>query len=286
MFHLTNSKNLIQMKTILVPTDFSKTAKNATIYALDLAKMNNAKVVLFHAYQMPVTTSEIQLIVVTQEELEKESLKRLNDEKAKLEAGEGKGVHIETKVAEGFLVDIMEDICKDLKADLIVMGITGAGKVEEVLFGSNTVGIIRHTECPAIIVPPDTKFRPVKNIVFAADYHKIKDKHSFNEIKEYVKMFDATLHILYIDLPTELISSEKAIEGIKLENELDDIKHEFHFIEHVDVSRGINEYVDKHKAEMVIMIPRKHNLFERIFKSSNTKKMAFHTHVPLLCIHE
>ena len=101
-----------------------------------------------------------------------------------------------------------------------------------------------------------------------------------------MNLFNATLHILYIDLPTELISSERAIEGIKLENELEDINHEFHFIEHVDVSKGVNEYVDKINAEMVMIIPRKHNLLERVFKISQTKKLAFHSHVPILCIHD
>jgi nucleotide-binding universal stress UspA family protein len=274
------------MNTILVPTDFSSTADNAVRYAIEIARKSKSKIVLFHAYQLPMTTSEIQLIVITQEELERESINRLNEEKTKLENAEGKEIKIETKVAEGFLVDVVEEVCKEIKADLIVMGITGASKVEEILFGSNTIGIVRHTNCPAIIVPHDATFKQINNIVFAADYQKIKDKRSFEQIRNYVRLFNATLHILYIDLPTELISSERAIEGIKLENELEDIKHEFHFLEHVDVSKGVNEYVDKVQAEMVMIIPRKHNLLERIFKSSQTKKLAFHSHVPMLCIHD
>ena len=47
------------MKTILVPTDFSKGAENALEYAVALAKNENAKIVLLNAYHLTVYISEL-----------------------------------------------------------------------------------------------------------------------------------------------------------------------------------------------------------------------------------
>jgi len=40
------------MKTILVPTDFSKIARNAIDYAVEIAKLTKAKLILFHVYHV------------------------------------------------------------------------------------------------------------------------------------------------------------------------------------------------------------------------------------------
>jgi nucleotide-binding universal stress UspA family protein len=48
------------MKSILVPTDFSPTAKNAAMYALQLAQQLGIKrVVLYHSYEIPVTVDPL-----------------------------------------------------------------------------------------------------------------------------------------------------------------------------------------------------------------------------------
>ena len=43
------------MKTILVATDFSSVALNATNYAADMALAINADILLLHVYQIPVS---------------------------------------------------------------------------------------------------------------------------------------------------------------------------------------------------------------------------------------
>ena len=42
------------MKTIIVPTDFSKNAHNALNYAIDIAKHNEGKIVLLHSIHYDV----------------------------------------------------------------------------------------------------------------------------------------------------------------------------------------------------------------------------------------
>ena len=49
---------------------------------------------------------------------------------------------------------------------------------------------------------------------------------------------------------------------------------------------GINQFVADNKIDMIVFIPKKHSFFNSIFHESNTKRMAFHSTIPLLALHE
>ena len=61
------------MKTILVPTDFSIAAENAVEYAIGFAKETNASIILFHSYHIPIPPTEVPIMMITSDELQKES---------------------------------------------------------------------------------------------------------------------------------------------------------------------------------------------------------------------
>ena len=60
--------------------------------------------------------------------------------------------------------------------DLIVMGTKGASGLKEVLFGSNTVHVIKNAKCPVLAVPSEFVFESPREILFPSDYEV-----SFNE---------------------------------------------------------------------------------------------------------
>ena len=72
------------MKTIVSPTDFSPAATNALHYGLEMAKTINASLLLFHAYQVPVSFTDTPLVLVSVEELKQSAEAQL--EKLKKEA--------------------------------------------------------------------------------------------------------------------------------------------------------------------------------------------------------
>ena len=61
------------MKTIIVPTDFSPIATNAMNFAADMAANIDASVMLFHVYQVPVSMSDVPVVMVSAEELRRSS---------------------------------------------------------------------------------------------------------------------------------------------------------------------------------------------------------------------
>lgn len=267
------------MKTILVPTDFSEAAKNAAEYAINLAKVLNTKVTLFHVYHVPLPISEVPLMVITPDELQRENEAHLKKEAAHLQKKTGVEVKYLTKM--GLAVD--EILEEEKNASLIVMGMKGANKLSEALIGSITTETLRKAKTPVLVIPEKTEYKKPEKIVFAYDYDPRTDVHTLDALKNFMKPFGSKIYIVNVKQKKESVTVEKTTE-IKLENELSDVEHFYYFPEKEDLVDGINEFVKNKHADMIAMIPHRYSLFERLFHTSISKKMAFHTHVPLLAL--
>lgn len=273
------------MKTILVPTDFSDSANNAINYAAELAKLTKAKLILFHAFHIPAVPSDVPFIMPL-EEFEKDNLNALIKIKNNLLKNQGSELNIECKTKLGFAVDEINEIVKEENIDLIVMGVRGAGYLGEKLIGSVTTTLIRKAKRPVLAINDKVVFKNIKKIVLACDYENI-DAKSMEPLKELIKIFDSQLYILNVSSEGELISPiKKTVGGTQLVHSFEGLNHSFDFVENEDITEGINEFVKKNDADLIVMIPRKHTLFENIFQERNTKRMAFHTHIPLLALPE
>jgi nucleotide-binding universal stress UspA family protein len=273
------------MKKIMAPTDFSAPAANAVDYAAGFALKMNAELLILHCFHIPVMTSgETVVPVVTADQLEKESEAALEKEKARLRS-KFPGILVESKSCMGFAVDEILNCSKDHCPDLIVMGITAAGRFTEIM-GSTSTAVARHAECPVLIVPEDARFEDPSHIALACDLGEIPHPESFNLLKEVAAKFNAALEVVTVMKPGEEITVEKAANGIKLEHTLEDVNHTMHFTEGRDVIEGLQNFVRKNRIHMVTVMTRRHKFMDRLLHESHTKRMAFHTSVPLLAIHE
>lgn len=273
------------MKTILVPTDFSDAARNASIYAVNLAKSLNYKVLLFHVFNMPVlmTGDFSTLEMINMDELEQEHKELLEKEAETLK--KGNTVIIETKSMSGYTVDEIAVIEEKEKPDLIVMGLSPAGMISEFMFGSITTDVVKNTQTSVIIVPETVQFKEIKKIAFASDLKMECDMSMHEPLKDLIDIFNSNIFILNVVKELDdKIGKDDGVSGRRIEKYFENREHKYHFLENNDIIAGINEFIVNEDIDMITMIPQKHNLIERLFKESNTKKMAFHADVPLLTL--
>jgi len=59
-----------------------------------------------------------------------------------------------------------------------------------------------------------------------------------------------------------------------------------HSIENENIVDGINAFVEQENVDLVVMVPRRHAIWRNLFFEPNTKRMAFHSSVPLLIIQQ
>jgi len=151
-------KSNADLKTILVLTDFSKTARHAADYALFLAEQLTADILLFNSYYVPVPGFDSwpakdypALLQNSKSKLEKEA-SRLN---SILENNQNNFKPVINYSSDGGLVaDNVYNIINDKKnIMMLVMGGYKAYNNDDILFGSEITAVLCKARCPAVIVP-------------------------------------------------------------------------------------------------------------------------------------
>jgi len=275
------------MKTIIVPTDFSPIAKNAMNFAADMAVNINANLMLLHVYQVPVSMTDVPVVLVSADELRKSSESKLEDLKNALTNTTSGKIKIYTEARMGDVSDELEDACKHVQPFAVIMGTKGASGVERILFGSTTLTAIRHLKCPVIVVPPEKEYgRGIKKIGFACDFKKVVESTPVQFIKNMIKEFGAELHVLNVDHEGKHFKPETPEESLMLHTLLEDLNPKYHFIDNADIEEGINKFAETNNIDLLITIPKKHKLLDSLFKHSSTKELVTHSHVPVMCVHE
>jgi len=277
-----------QMKTIIVPTDFSPVAINAMNYAVDLAQQIDASIMLLHVYQIPVTynNSDIPLPFMDIGELERINKERLADLKREVEHISAGDLKIVAEVRLGELVDELKAICLSAQPFAVVMGTKGAGFVERLLVGSSTLSAMKHLPCPVLVIPPGASFKGIQKMGFASDFRKDLQSTPAGFIKDWVKMFGAVLSVVHVDedkKPGTVVAVEQNASSHPL---LAELSPQYVVIENPDVESAIHEFAETNNLDLLIVMPRKHRLLDSLFQKSHTKDLAFHSHIPILSIHE
>ncbi len=275
------------MKTIIIPTDFSPIATNALHYAIDMAKAVNASLLLLHVYQVPVSYSDVPIMLVSVDELKKTAEAKLATLKEEVEHISSHSIKVYTEAKLGNVSDELETLCNKIKPFAVVMGSKGSSGLERVLFGSNTLSAIKHISWPVICVPPGKNYgNGIKKVGFACDFRDVVDTTPGIAIRNFVKEFGAELHVLNVDYQDHHFRPETPEQSALLHTMLEEVNPVYHFIEHKDIEDGVNEFAEKNNLDLIISIPKRHKLLQGIFKPSSTKQLIFQSHVPVMCVHE
>ena len=276
------------MKTILVPTDFSKCAYVAAHFAVELAKITKSKIILLNTFQIPMPPPESFVTPISFTDLQEESLKQLKN-MADIELRTNKEyaeLEIEYEAVMGSTVSGIIDAAKRYDAGMVIMGTQGAsGMIKEIILGSNTASLIAKAPCPIFAIPENAKFSGLKKIIFAIDFHEIKNDSVLNPLKELGLLFDSEIDIFSIITKQEQKAfMEKEIERINSIKIFEHISHSFHIILNEDIQLAIDNYVKETNADILVTMPQKHNFLELLFNKSITRQLAFHVKIPLLCL--
>ncbi|MCZ2223998.1 MAG: universal stress protein [Chitinophagales bacterium] len=273
------------IQTILLPTDFSVTSTNAGLYAVALANQIGAKrIVVYHSYDA-VSASEpfkdyTQKIVT--EPFRQKSAAQINEYVAFLSSKSSPNVEIEAYHSHADLSEALHDLVKKTNAELIIMGITGGGKIKEALIGSHSISVAKKSDIPVIIVPTEYSYTPVEDILFVSDLKNVEETTPVDSITDFLKVTKAKLHILHVtDNPEKAATSEGKL---KLEKLFESHKPDFHFMNNPDFVGAVDFFVKDRKIEVVIVVPKKHGLLESIFSISYTKTLAFRGKTPLMAV--
>jgi nucleotide-binding universal stress UspA family protein len=185
----------MNIKKILVPSDFSESANRAIDQAIYFATANNAEITILHARVMYEDNPE------KLPELEDRELKREEEllKKLKIDTNRHIEINIKHEVIRGFSVhSALLAYINSNEFDLILIGTHGRSKINQFLLGSVAEKVVRYAPYPVITVPPtsriDNKYR---KIVIPYDF----SEHAHLALKNaafFIKDSDSKIEILYV----------------------------------------------------------------------------------------
>ena len=274
------------MKNILFPTDFSETANAAFGYALKFADIFDADIIVLHVYDLPImetpvlpeATKEVfDVVSYNQGEKFKDEIKKLQKIAEKRKLGR---IKLRNILLNGDLTYNINKVCNDEDVDLIVMGTTGASGVKEIFLGSNTATVIENAKVPVLGVPVAAEFHhQIKNVVFTTQY-KDEDKEALEQLLKVTNKIGAKIYCLHVQDNDESLDIEEKVNEWKILYK--DDKIDFFNITGSHVEQTILDFIENQHVDMIAMLKYKRGFFESLFHTSLTKKVAYHSKIPIM----
>lgn len=191
---------MFPLKTILMPTDFSRCAHQALDYAVDLTERTGASLHLLHVHVLPgQTTDDPEFTVSTREDdLVQAAASRAEELQEHPMPAQIDVVRVERR-GLSIALEILA-YASEVDADLVVMGTHGRRGLGQLFLGSVAEEVARHARCPVLTVKERRHARPLK------DMHRVLVPVDFSETsgravakaRHFAAETGATIHLLHV----------------------------------------------------------------------------------------
>lgn len=276
------------IKNILFPTDFSEAANAAFIYALHVADHAKAAITTLHVYP-PAEVKLSGLPRTLREFYESYDLEHFENYQDSIPsvtkvAEEHNFSHLEIRhvLKTGDVKKSILEIVRDNKADMIVMGTTGAKGLREIFLGSMAGEMLENANCPVLAVPQSAEFDGrLDRIAFTTSF-KEEEKKALEYILDLAALFDAEVLCFNVDLPH---TNEITHRMEKLRAEFKDHPRlSFEVVDGTDLMGEIAGFLRKHRIDILGMVTHKRSFIQELFNYSHAKKLSYHSNTPVLSI--
>jgi nucleotide-binding universal stress UspA family protein len=284
------------MKKLIVPVDFSANSLNALRFALDVAVKNKLEVVVIHqlslleitsdttftGFYIPVATDQIGF---AEKELERFVKKALLPFKGK---GAEKLIHSEVVPGAG-AADIILQMTQKHKADMVIMGTTGASGLKRIFIGSVAARIVEKSKVPVLVVPRTYRRKPLTKIGYASDLaHAEKELAVLQPI---AALLGVEIEMFHVEptFPTSkyflAFKADKQVTEIKSRLKLKSLDYQLVKTKFDnDFYGGVHKYVRRSKPGILAMFSHKRSWIGSLIEPSRSKGLAYHTEVPVISI--
>ena len=271
------------MAHVLLPTDLSDNALNAAIYAVRLFGEEGNKFTLLHVLAPSMSmegadvSTELQLAEIATEGLAAFS-KRLSLGLAGLKPS------ITTAIEHGILSTVVKHFHEDEDPPaMVVMGTQGASGLQEVLIGSNTADVIKHSGLPVLAVPNACSYTSPRRILLAEDAGPI-EKATLKPLLDIARWSQGEVTIVRV--LEEGASADTDENDSPYDVLLGAIPHTHRYLHGDNVQATINSMADQGDTDLIALVHRQRGIFDGFFHRSTSARMVMHTHVPMLVLQQ
>lgn len=270
-------------KNILIPTDFSDSAKNALRHAVVIADKLHAGITLLNVIEPPFNfPTNVEGVIDFLQDNSEQHLSRMIEEVKELHP-EIK-VKIKTQIRIGKPVPQILESISDQEFDLVILGTSVDAPNRKILFGSVSTDIILKSPKIVMAVPEFIEAQEIdfSKLLFATNFRPA-DISNLKQLSAFANLFNSDIHLLHVaqtdDLETEI--KYRGLKELVREMNLYDKIH-FSLITHEDAFKGISEFSESNEISLIVMNRYKKSIVEVLMNKNYAKKLSMYSKVPLL----
>lgn len=286
---------------ILVPVDFTPHSYSALDVAFDWALKLNAELTVLHSYFTPILNAipfgenfafdinTEELVTDIREDAEKGMAKvqtYLEDKNSLIHV---KKVSVKFHLANGIAEEEIVRYSNTYHPTLIVMGTRSKDKKSNELIGSVTAEVIDMTNYPVLVIPEVFAYSGMsafKNLLYATNFDD-DDLNALQKLEDIIKPLEVNIHCAHIGVHKDSKWDEVKLKGLRehLLRKYKESKIVCNLVESADYWKGFEEYILNNQIDLVSITTHRRGFLSRIMNPSISKKMLFHTDLPLLVFH-
>ncbi len=272
------------MKKIIVPIDFSEHSEYALKVAAQLAKKNDAELLVLHMLEMP----DMLLTAEGEEPQKVIYFLKLAEQQFEtfLEKDYLKGIKVTPIVKHFKVFSEVNEVAKKYDADFVIMGSHGASGFKEFFVGSNTERVVRNADIPVLVVKDDLVNTNFDVVVFACDFEEESVEAYLKATKLFYNM-GSKMYLVHVNLPNEHFNSSLEIENKVVNfftkaacnlNKMDDIN----YVSDYSVEAGILNFSMKIGADLIAVPTHGRKGLAHFLQGSIGEDVANHASLPVI----
>jgi nucleotide-binding universal stress UspA family protein len=273
------------MKKIIVPIDFSEHSEYALEAASNIARKFNSELIVLHMLELSNA-----ILTADSTALGEEAVFYLKLAEQRFETFLDKpyleGIEV-TPIVKHFKVwSEVNDVANKHNASLVVMGSHGTSGIKEVLIGSNTEKVVRHSDIPVLVIKHNPILFDFENGVFASDFSEdsvavyLKAKTIFGKLR-------AKMHLVYVNSPDGNFRSSSEIDK-RIANFLKkadgDLEHlsDVNIVSDYSIENGILNFANVIGADLIGVATHGRKGLAHFFEGSVSEDLANHSTLPVM----
>ncbi|MBN1416188.1 MAG: universal stress protein [Bacteroidales bacterium] len=276
-----------QLKSILIPTDFSDLSESALRVGIAIARRQNSSITLLHVVDMftylepaelflPDFRSTPDLVLTMKDRLEELSSKIQKDT----------GIPITGIVLDGQPADRICRYAYEENVNLIVMGTHGTSGLREFFIGSEAFRVVKNTTCPVLTIPGNWKKTEFEKVLFPIRITTgAIDKYFYS--RPIIEKNNSELILLGLTekkRPGDLKKLTILMDELKIRLHNDNV--EFHTVLSAceDFPEKVIEVAKDYKTDLIVLTANLDYNFKAYFVGPYSQQIINHSRLPVLSV--
>lgn len=271
------------MKTIIAATDFSPNGNQAAHFAAQLARDQQADLILLHVYQSwatdPARTDDLLRSTESVRERGEKALQRLAGQ---LNKWPNSAVPIRCITREGSVKATIRSVTKSERANLLIMSTVGTTPQTAQIMGSVASEMIAETEVPLLLIPPGIQYAGLKSMVLSINLAASPNVVAFDTALRFARSFGSVINVLCISERPDDVATRHHAEHIR--QLLHQHPHTLTIQAGEEIYDTLLTFAHDNRADLIMMLPQTRNWLEKMFSEGETQRMARNADIPLLAV--